>query len=153
VTSLPPEEGVPELGPAFRLPAYIMDKPELVRIFEESVRKLQAESRGMPMHTVQEFLLERIATKYVLLKYREMYGAEANGHYIGVNAEKDANTHWLDLVKEWDKVLASGQEQMREAFITEFTSIALRGVELVEDKNTRQMLTRHFKEQFAAAGY
>ena len=148
MTSLPPEDEAPELGVAFQLPADVLAKPELAELYLTSVRKLQAESRGIPMHTVQEFLLERIATKYVMLRYHEIYGG-----WRGVNSEKDATAQWLDMVKEWNKVLATGHEQLRAAFLDEFTSIAMKGVELIEDKPTRQMLLLHFKEQFAAAGY
>lgn len=101
----------------------------------------------MPMHTVQEFLLERIATKYVIMKYRERTDS-----WRGVSSERDFSSHWLDLVKEWDKVLASSQEKLRDAILAEVEGIVIEGIQQVPDDNIRKSLRLYFKEAFAQLG-
>lgn len=156
-------EAAPETELAFRLPAALADDPELVEMHREWVNKLRAESAGLPMHTVQEFLLERIATGYVMLRHREIHTPDllevddpVVRTRLRVTAErndKDATDQWLSMVKEWNKVLSSGHEQLREQVLRESEQIALDALSLVEDKDTRQKLRLHFKERYAAIGY
>lgn len=134
---------------AFRLPEHIAADEDLSALYTEMVSRLRSESLGIPMHTAQEILLERIATKYVLIKYREQVGWAG----LGVNGEKDANQQWLEMVKEWNRVLAQGHEQLREAVLSQAEKIALDAISLLEDPDDRQKLRRHFKERFAAIGY
>lgn len=143
----PSADGFPELGPQFELPLAIADDPEMVVLYHDSIRKLISESRGLPMHTVQEFLLERIATKYVIMKWRER-----SNTWVGVNTEKDYASGWLDLVKEWNKVLASGQQQLRDAIMSEVEVLLVEGLEQVADDATRKTLRLYFKEAFARLG-
>lgn len=142
-----PIDDVPELGPQFELPADIAADLAMVNLYHESIRKLIAESRGLPMHTVQEFLLERIATKYVIMKWRERHNT-----WVGINTEKDFASGWLDLVKEWDRVLASGQQQLRDSIMAEVEGIIVGGIEQVPDDDTRKVLRLYFKEKFARLG-
>lgn len=137
------------LDRAFRLPTHIAEDEDLRVLYQEMVSRLRAESLGLPMHTAQEILIERIATKYVQIKYREEHGWAG----MGVNGEKDANAQWLDLLKEWNRVLAAGHEQLRDALLKQAEQIAIEAVNLVDDSDTRQTLRRHFKEKFAAIGY
>ncbi len=134
---------------AFRLPDYIEEDDDLRALYEDMVRRLRAESMGIPMHTAQELLLERIATKYVIIRYRETHGWVG----LGVNAEKEANQQWLEMLKEWNRVLAAGHEQLRDAILREAENIALDAVSLLGDPDDRQKIRRHFKERFAALGY
>lgn len=135
---------------AFQPPEYLVaETPHLVELYSEIVTRLRNESRGIPMHTAQEILLERIATKYIFIKYRESTGWAG----LGVNAEKEANQQWLDMLKEWNRVLSQGHEQLRDAILRESEQIAIEAVNLVDDAETRQRLRRHFKERFAAIGH
>lgn len=136
------------LEEVFVLPPDILDgMPDLIGIYEELVSNLRAEAFGIPMTSMQVILIERIATKYVLIKYRERVG------WVGTNAEKDANAQWLDLVKEWNRLLAQGHEQMRERLLEQVEKIAQDGVNLIPDKETRQKVRSHFQENFASMGY
>ena len=149
VTTDNPLDNADELSVIFRLPADVVEnEPELAELHLEWIDRLRSESRGIPMHTVQEFILERIATKYVMLRYRELHGG-----WVGVNSEKDAHSQWLDLVKEWNKVLAAGHEQLRDAVLQQAEQISREALELIEDDETRRTLRRHFKERFASIGY
>jgi len=131
---------------AFRLPEYIAQDPELLALHDELKSRLRAEAFGIPMHTAQEILLERIVTRYLIIKYREEHG------WVGVNTEKDFNAQWLDLLKEWNRVLQVSQEQLRAALMEEVTKISLEAVELISDASERQRVRRHFAEKYAAIG-
>ena len=149
MTTAPIPEETPPQRDVFRLPAYVVEAaPELVALHREWIERLSSESRGIPMHTVQEFLLERIATKYALIKFHEIVN-----DWRGVRSEQDANAQWLDLVKEWNRVLAAGHEQLRDSVLREAEEISRDAIAMVEDEETRRRLRLHFKERFAALGY
>lgn len=136
------------LEAAFALPRELFTgHPDLVDLYEELIANLRTEAFGIPMTSMQVILIERIATKYVLIKYREREG------WIGVNAEKDSNAQWLDLVKEWNKLLAQGHEQMRERLLEQVEKITSDGVKLIPDAETRQKVRSFYQEQFAKMGY
>ena len=136
------------LSEVFVLPPEVVDHHEdLIGIHQELVDNLRAEAFGIPMTSMQVLLIERIATKYILIKYRERTG------WLGTNAEKDANTQWLDLVKEWNRLLAQGHEAMRERLLEQVEKIMGDGVNLIPDKETRQKVRLFYQEQFAAMGY
>lgn len=147
MTIVSPEGNLPDLGPAFRLPEAVAADPDLVELYVQTVNRMRQESRGIPMHTVQEFLLERIATQYVLIRYREIHNDWVG---LGVTASRDANQQWLDLVKEWNKVLASGHEKLRDAVLQEVQQAVLDGIALVRAEEDRKALRLHFQERFAA---
>lgn len=134
---------------AFALPAGVRDDPELVALHRQIIQQLQAESMGIPMHTVQELLLERIATEYILIKWRERSEGWVG---LGVGAEDKAKTHWKNLVSEWNRVLERGQETLRNALVAEVTKISMRVLEIIEDDETRKAVRLRLTEDFAAIG-
>lgn len=140
----PPDD---ELDRAYRLPDYIAADEELQGLYQTLVNRLRTEALGLPLTTAQYLLIERIATKYVIIRYREQTG------WLGVNAEKETNQQWLDLLKEWNRVLAASQEQMRAALLEQVQKITLEAVTLIKDAEDRQNVRRHYQEKFAALGY
>lgn len=142
----PPADG---LDRAFRLPERIADDESLSELYDEIVKRLRTEALGIPMTTMQQLLIERLATKYVLIRYNE----SINWAGMSATAEKDMNAQWADLLKEWNRLLASGQEKMRDALLSQVSIIAQDAVKLVTDKDTRQALRRHFSEHFSNLGY
>lgn len=134
---------------AFRLPSWIQDDPELVALHTEILARLQAESMGIPMHTVQELLLERIATGYVEMKWRESGVGWAG---LGVGAEDKFRRSWKDLLSEWNRVLERGQETLRDALVQQVTTITMRSLELIEDDENRKAVRLRLTEDFAAIG-
>lgn len=136
------------LESAFSLPEYVREEyPELGDLYDEMISNLRAEAFGIPMSSMQVLLIERIATKYILIKYRERVG------WVGTNAEKDANAQWMDAVKEWNRLLAQGHEQMRDRLLEQIEKITSDGVNLIEDAESRQKVRSFYQEQFAAMGY
>lgn len=137
-----------ELGDlAIRLPAEVAADPRYVALYQEWLEKLRAEAVGIPMHTVQQFLLERIASGYVVIRYRENEDTWATP-----TMARGANAHWLDLVKEWNKVLAANQELQRDAVARAAEQAALDSLSMIEDPELRGRLRQHFKERFSAIG-
>lgn len=147
MTSAEEPDSLPPLSPAFRLPPEIEADRDLALLYREWLDRLGAEAMGLPMHQVQEFLLERIASRYVIIKFRELHGS-----WVGVNSEAEANKQWLELVKEWNKVLASGQQELRNAVLKQAQEIALEGIQLIEDSEERKKVRLFYKEKFAAIG-
>jgi len=138
---------VEDLDVTFALPEYIRDgEPGLGDLFDRMIEQLQAEAFGIPMHTMQSMLIERIALTYVLIRFREIHG------WTGTNAEKDTNARWMDMVKEWNRLLAGGHEQLRAQLLDQMEKIAKEAVNLIPDKETRNLVRNHFQEQFAALG-
>lgn len=134
---------------AFRLPEYIAEDSELLALHEELSQRMRREAAGLPMGTNQEILLERILTKYLIIKWRE----ENTWAGTGVNGEKDANSQWLDMLKEWNRVLQANDDKMREALLLEVQKITTEAVQLISNEDDRRSVRRHFQEKFAAIGY
>ena len=118
----------------------------LGELFDRMVEQLQAEAFGIPMHTMQTMLIERIALTYVLIRFRDIHG------WTGTNTEKDTNARWMDMVKEWNRLLAGGNEQLRAQLLEQMEKIAKDALNLIPDKESRQRVRDHFQEQFAALG-
>lgn len=131
----------------FSLPRHIMADERYRALYEEISLRLRTEAMGIPMTTMQTILIERLATKYVIIRYKE-----ENGWGEGINTEKDANAQWSDLMKEWNRLLAAGHEQLRDALLAKMEEIAKGAVDLFDEREPRQNLRRYFNEQFSALG-
>ena len=136
------------LESAFGLPDRVIEaNPDLRDLYDEIVANLRAEAFGIPMSTMQVILIERLATKYILIRHYERTG------WLGVNAEKDANAQWSDLMKEWNRLLAQGHTATIDRLLETVEKIAKDGIALIEDKEQRQLLRNHFESNFAAIGH
>lgn len=122
------------------------EQPWLAEVYDDMIARLRKESFGIPMHTMQSMLIERIAATYVMIRYREVTG------WLGASAEKDTNARWMDMVKEWNRLLAAGHEQLRTQLLEQVQEITLKGVEMIADKDTRQNVRRLYQEEFARLG-
>lgn len=138
------------LGRAFRVPKYIRDDEELMDLFNEMVTLLRRESAGLPMTTLQTVLLERISTTYVIIKYREEHGWEG----LGVNAEKEMKAQWTDWLKEWNRLIASGQDKLRDQMLHDVVEVMKNNltVELIPDKPTLQNVRLVLMEKLSKLG-
>src|SRR6185312_8009494 len=95
-----PLDGAPQddLAEAFRLPDDILADEGLVTLHANLVLRLRREAAGMPMNTVQQLLLERIAYNYIVMKQKE----RTNG-FTTPAQQKDFNTWWLSTTQEFNK--------------------------------------------------
>ncbi len=91
-----------DLDPAFHLPDTVEDQ-NLRNLYEVIVHRMRTEARDLPMNTVQQLLIERIANNYIFLRARE------NGQHGGFQtaaAQKDYNTFWLSMTQEFNRMLS-----------------------------------------------
>lgn len=150
VTDNSPLDAAPTDGleRAFELPAYIAEDEVLSDLYAAMVDRLRHEADGLPMPTMQHILMERIATKYVLIKYHEYTGWTG----MGVSAERDANAQWLDLVKEWNRLLAAGEEKLRDALLLQMSDIFIAAVEELDKEEDKRKMRRVLSASLAKAG-
>jgi hypothetical protein len=143
----PLDEAPPDdLARAFRLPDWVIADPELVALHTAIVRRLRTEAHGMPMNTVQQLLLERIAFNYIVLKHKE----ETDG-FTTPTQQKDFTQWWLAMTQEFNKLLMANQDRMREAMLAQVQDIVKGVIGTVADADERRRLRRELSERFAAA--
>lgn len=133
-----------DLAPAFVLPPHLAANERLAALHATIVGRLRREAAGMPMNTIQNLLLERIAYNYVALKAREDAGVA-----MRPQDQKEMNTFWLAMTKEFNGLLAANQDKMREALLLEVQKVVNGSLSLVTDPVDRQAVRRHLSEQFA----
>lgn len=139
----PIDEPLDELAEAFTLPDYISEDATLVSLYEEIVRRLRREAAGLPMKTAHTLLIERIATFYVTIRYKEN-----NDGFRGYQ-QKEFNAYWLSLTQEFNKVLQANDEKLREAMLIEIQTIVSDTLKMITDPTDRQNVRRKLSEEFA----
>lgn len=132
-----------ELAAAFELPEYIAADETLAGLYHEIVLRLRREAAGLPMKTAHMLLIERIASFYVTIRYKENH-QEFRGYQ-----QKEFNTYWLSLTQEFNKVLQANDEKLREAMLLEIQNIVSDTLKLITDPNDRQNVRRKLSEEFA----
>lgn len=138
-----------DLAGAFVLPEYLAADPRLVTLHTNIVTRLRREAAGMPMNTVQQLLLERIALNYIVLKFREGRAVGDGGFGRG-GEQKDFNTFWLSMTVEFNKLLLANQDKMREALLLEVQSVVTDVMSQIKDPAERRTLRRNLSEKFAS---
>src|SRR5690349_10250926 len=93
-----------DLDAAFELPD-IVDDPKMRALYEVLVARMREEARHLPMNTVQQLLIERIATNYIVLRCKER--GELGG-FAHTSVQKDYNTFWLTMTAEFNRMLGKG---------------------------------------------
>lgn len=111
------------LEAAFELPETAIPNLNFRMLHMALVNKLLDEAKNVPMQTAQYILIERIATKYIYIKYRESAGFD-NMNPIAADKE---NTHLLALLAQFQKMLAKATAQEdRDATLREVRDIIVR---------------------------
>lgn len=135
-----------ELATAFVLPEYITG--DLAVLYQTMVSKLRQEAAGLPMNTIQQILIERIATFYVQIKFRE---SSLTG-FTTVNQQKEFNAHWVTLTQEFNRLLANSQDKLRDALLMEVQKVVSSTLDLISDEDERRTARRHIANEFASIG-
>jgi hypothetical protein len=91
-----------DLDYAFELPSVVTDA-KLRSLYEVLVHRMRQEARHLPMNTVQQLLIERIATNYIVLRSKERGDL---GGFAHAGVQKDYNTFWLAMTAEFNRLLA-----------------------------------------------
>ncbi len=134
----------------FRVPRHLAEaEPRYAAMHEEMVRRLRQEAYGLNMSTVQNLLIARIASEYVLMTYNDDLD---RWRYLGTNAEKDARANWRSLVVEFNRMLTAGEDKRRDALMAAMQEILVDGLALIEDRDVRAELRTFYLDKFTTIG-
>lgn len=140
-----------DLDAAFELPEVVTD-PKLRGLYEVLVSRMRAEAAHLPMNTVQQLLIERIAFNYIVLRSKER--GELGG-FSGANVQKDYNTFWLSMTSEFNRLLGKHGDLPaadRRHLLREIQQIIVSTLSTVDDSGQRSVLMDRFATAFEAAG-
>jgi hypothetical protein len=115
------------LDAAFTLPEHITDA-RLRELYEVLVARMREEAKDLPMNTVQQLMIERIAYNYIVMREKER---GALGGFSTTNQQRDFNQFWLSMTQEFNRMLTkaevlSGQE--RKTLLREVQQLILNTV-------------------------
>lgn len=136
----PPLDG---LAAAFRLPPEIAENETYAALHTEIVDRLRREAAGLPMKTVQNLLIERIAYFYVAMKMREDTGEGS------LREQKELLTFWLSMTQEFNRLLEKNTEKLRDEMVLKVQNILKEALPLVQDVEDRKALRRELSAKFA----
>lgn len=89
------------LDDAYELPD-TFDDPKLRQLYEVLIARMRKEAEDLPMNTVQQLLIERIAFNYIVLRAREKGDMGGFGTAAG---QKEFNVFWLSMTQEFNRML------------------------------------------------
>lgn len=137
-----------DLDAAFTLPDVVEDTA-LRALYEVLVHRMRKEAENLPMNTVQQLLIERIAFNYIVLRSKER--GEFGG-FASTNVQKDFNAFWLSMTQEFNRMLGkteamNGNE--RKSLLREIQQLILATVNAsVNDPRTRADLLQNMAAAF-----
>lgn len=142
------------LARLFRAPAEIRGNAEWESMFTAQVTQLRRDAAGLPLDMAQGQLIERISSTYIRLKWYEFTGGMSATQLL------DLNKLYLAYVAQFQKILQSSDEALRQDLLLKSMDICERAVDKFEvlDKEytgteVRQTLRQHFKTEFASMGW
>lgn len=139
-----------DLDAAFELPDIITDA-RLRSLYEVLVYRMRDEAKHLPMNTVQQLLIERIAYNYIALRSKE---AVPDG-FGSTSGQKDYNSFWLSMTSEFNKLLGKVEPLKgadRVMFLKEIQQIIVNTVATVADPRVRNDLLEKMAAAFESAG-
>lgn len=140
-----------DLDAAFTLPDNVED-PALRQLYEVLVARMRAEARHLPMNTVQQLLIERIAFNYIVLRAKEN---NQLGGFAHSTVQKDYNTFWLSMTSEFNRLLGKVEPLSaadKKGFLREIQAIIVRTLDTVDDPKVRSGLFEKLAAAFQEAG-
>lgn len=137
------------LEAAFELPESAVGDLNFRMLHAALVDKLLDEAKNVPMQTAQYILIERIATKYIYIKYRESAGFDSMNP---IAADKE-NTHLLALLAQFQKMLAKATAQEdRENTLREVRDIIVRVFKNSAQDDGRKAAFQELLKEFEKVG-
>lgn len=136
------------LDAAFTLPDHI-DDIRMRELYEILISRMREEAKDLPMNTVQQLLIERIAYNYIVMREKER---GLLGGFATTNSQRDFNSFWLSMTQEFNRMLTktevmTGQE--RKALLREVQQLILNTVNhAVTDPRTRSSLLTSMASAF-----
>jgi hypothetical protein len=143
--------GPESLDKAFTLPDWL-ENDDLRQVYEVIVARMRREANHIPMNTVQQLLIERIALNYIVLKFRESrpLGDEQGFQHAGVI--KEWNTFWLASTKEFTDLLVKFRPTDKEAILAQVRDCMGEVLGTIEDTEMRNDLVQRFVKTFERVG-
>jgi hypothetical protein len=140
--------GVDSLDALFELPDWIND-PQLCNAYEIIVARLRREIEHVPLNTVQQLRIERIAFNYITLKFREKNAAS---EFAFAEHLKDWSTYWAAISRDFDAVLKAWKPKEMDAIMAVVKNAVAEVIATVEDPKVRNDLVLRFPATFERAG-
>lgn len=129
-----------DLDAAFELSETVTD-PKLRGLYEVLVYRMREEAKHLPMNTIQQLLIERIAYNYIVLRSKER--GELGG-FNTASIQKDFNTFWLSMTQEFNRMLGKTEPMSaveKKALLKEIQQLIVSTVSSsVPDAKTRSDL-------------
>jgi hypothetical protein len=136
------------LEAAFELPESAVEDLNFRMLHTALVQKLLEEAKNIPMQTAQYILIERIATTYIYIKYKESSGFDT----LNPIAQDKQNIYLLSLLAQFQKMLAKATAQEdRENTLREVRDIIVR-VARSSDSSAKQEVLQELIEEFKKVG-
>jgi hypothetical protein len=140
-----------DLDAAFELPDIITDQ-KLRALYEVLVHRMRYEARDLPMNTVQQLLIERIAYNYIVLRSKER--GELGG-FSHSTVQKDFNSFWLSMTAEFNRLMGKTEGVVaneRKTMGKQMQTIILNTLSQVTDAKVRSELLQKLAVEFDKAG-
>lgn len=141
-----------DLDAAFDLPDDAVPDPRLRGLYEVLVHRMREEAKHLPMNTVQQLLIERIAFNYVVLRSKER--GELGG-FAHSTVQKDYNTFWLSMTAEFNRLLGKVEGigvADRKALLKDVQQIVVGTLSAISDAHLRNELMEKIAAGFEAKG-
>jgi hypothetical protein len=136
------------LDGAFTLPEHIEDE-KMRALYEVLIFRMRKEAADLPMNTVQQLLIERIAYNYIVMRQKERGDL---GGFNSTAVQKDFNTFWLSMTQEFNRMLVKAETlngHERKSLLREVQTLILQSVnEAVTDPRTRSNLLTQMATAF-----
>lgn len=133
------------LDDIFMLPEHLAQHPQISRWHDEQVRKLRADAAGVPMSSVQEMLLERIAFSYADMRYKEMTNPNRTAR-----DRRDDNAAFMGMLDSFNRLLEKHNDKIVTDMLLQVQEIIKEAIEMVSDESEKIALRRFLAEAFAA---
>jgi hypothetical protein len=120
---------------------------ELRLLFEQIVHRMRTEAAHLPMNTVQQLVIERIARCYVLMLQWERAGK------FSIPQQMKYTEFWMKLATQFNMMLLrAAPAAQRDAFLERIALIIAGVVSKMEDAEQKQKLLEQFMLAFKEEG-
>jgi hypothetical protein len=131
-----PQDDYRDLDPIFETPEWLPAKQKVV--YEILVARMRRESAGLPMNTLMQVLIERIALGYATLRLREGKPLGDREGFADASQAKDVNAFFLRAMKEFnDQLYRATSQQPGEQFMQRLKAVLVDALSKISDTGTR----------------
>lgn len=147
----PGVEPLDSLDLAFHLPENIGD-PNLRKLYEILIFRMRRESAHLPMNTVQQLLIERIAYNYIVMRHKEAAISPEDGGFQHATQQKEYNTFWLSMTQEFNKQLRATDADFRAQVMKAMAVVVADVLKEIEDPILQSRMRMRIADNLAREG-